>query len=398
PPWTAAPGIAVGPPAPTPSPTPTPPLSPGFAWTGSASIDSGGPLGQTATLLGDGRVLLAGGCGTAAEVYDATTGTFTSTGSMTVARAGSSATLLLDGRVLFAGGSNCGGASGDGSNDGIWASAELYDPATGTFTPTGSMGVPRESHTATRLADGRVLITGGITGTSPNAGTVVSLAAFRLVETSANVLKSAELFDPATGRFSPTGSMSTIRDQHTATLLEDGRVLVVGGGGEGYASETSADLYDPATGRFSRTGSMETGRYLHTATLLQDGRVLVVGGRSPNDSVYTSAELYDPATGKFGSGGSITEGRQQQTATLLTDGRVLIAGGYWSDGQKWRVLSSAEMYDPVTGNFSPIGSMGAPRNGHTATLLNDGRVLIIGGEEIGNSGGVAVESAVLYQP
>jgi hypothetical protein len=143
---------------------------------------------------------------------------------------------------------------------------------------------------------------------------------------------------------------------------------------------------------------METGRYLHTATLLQDGRVLVVGGRSPNDSVYTSAELYDPATGKFGSGGSITEGRQQQTATLLTDGRVLIAGGYWSDGQKWRVLSSAEMYDPVTGNFSPIGSMGAPRNGHTATLLNDGRVLIIGGEEIGNSGGVAVESAVLYQP
>jgi hypothetical protein len=394
PPWTAAAAIAVGPAAPTPSPTPSPPLSPGFAWTGSSSTNPGGPLGQTATLLADGRVLVAGGCGMAAELYDPSTGSFAPTGSMTVARGGSTATLLLDGRVLFTGGYNCA----DASSDGIWASAELYDPATGAFHPTGSMGVPRENHTATRLADGRVLIAGGITGASPSGGTAVTLAAFRLVETSANILTSAELFDPATGRFSPTGSMSTIRDNHTATLLQDGRVLVVGGGGEGYASQTAADLYDPATGTFSRTGSMKTGRYLHTATLLQDGRVLVVGGRSPGDSVYTSAEIYDPATGKFGSAGSMKEGRQQHTATLLTDGRVFIAGGYWSDGQKWRVLSSAEMYNPATGNFSPIGSMGTPREGHTATLLIDGRVLIVGGEDIGNSGGVAVDSAVLYQP
>ena len=92
------------------------------------------------------------------------------------------------------------------------------------------------------------------------------------------------------------------------------------------------------------------------------------------------------------------EGRQQQTATLLPDGRVFIAGGYWSDGQKWRVLSSTEMYDPATRTFSPIGSMGAARDGHTTTLLDDGRVLIVGGEDIGNSGGFGVASAVLYQP
>jgi len=394
PPWTPATGIAVGPPAPTPSPTPTPPLSPGFGWTGSTPSPDGGPVGETATLLADGRVLLAGGCTTAAVLYDPTTGTFTPTGSMTASRGGTTATRLVDGRVLFTGGGDCA----DANSSGIWASAELYDPTTGTFSLTGSMQTPREQHVATLLKDGRVLITGGVTGASPTTGTAVSLASYRLVETSAIVLKSAELYDPATGTFSRTGSMSSIRDQHSATLLQDGRVLVVGGGGEGYASVSSADLYDPATGRFTKTGSMKTGRWLHTATLLQDGRVLVAGGRSPQDSVYRSAEVYDPATGRFGSAGSMGEGRQQHTATLLADGRVLIAGGYWSDGQHWRVLSSTEMYDPRTGNFSPIGSMGTPRDGATATLLDDGRVLIAGGEDIGNGGGVGVASAVLYQP
>jgi hypothetical protein len=143
---------------------------------------------------------------------------------------------------------------------------------------------------------------------------------------------------------------------------------------------------------------MKTGRWLHTATLLQDGRVLVLGGRSPQDSVYQSAETYDPGSGKFSAAGAMAEGRQQHTATLLPGGRVLIAGGYWSDGRNWRVLDGTEMYDPATGNFSPSGSMGTPREGHTATLLNDGRVLIAGGEDIGRDGGVGVPSAVLFQP
>jgi Tol biopolymer transport system component len=390
PPWRPVTGVAVGPPAPTPVPTPTPSLAPGFAWTGTMSTDAGGPLAESATKLANGRVLFAGGCSTAAELYDRSTGTFTPTGDMTAVRAGSAATLLLDGRVLFTGGYNCGPAG----QDGVWASAELYDPSTGTFSPTGSMGTPREFQTATLLKDGRVLITGGYTAAPPSAGSAVTLASYRLVESAASVLKTAEVYDPATGRFTPTGPMSSIRDQHTATLLQDGRVLVIGGGGEGYASQKTADLYDPATGKFRRTGSMKTGRWLQTATLLQDGRVLVTGGRSPQDSVYKSAEMYDPGTGTFASAGTMHEGRQQQTATLLPDGRVFIAGGYWSDGQKWRVLSSTEMFDPATAKFTSIGSMGAERSSHTATLLDDGRVLIAGG----NDSGAGVGPAVLYQP
>jgi hypothetical protein len=259
--------------------------------------------------------------------------------------------------------------------------------------------VPRELHTATLLTDGRVLITGGVTGGSPLGSGSVVLASYRTVESSSSVLRTAELYDPATGTFSPTGSMSTIRDHHTATLLQDGRVLVVGGGGEGYASQTSAELYDPAKGSFSGTGSLKSGRWLHTATLLADGRVLVAGGRSPKDSTYASAELYNPRTGRFTSTGSMKASRQQQTATLLPDGRVLIAGGFQQDGASgWDVLSSTELYDPGNGTFSPAGSMGDARQDGTATLLDDGRVLIVGGVGIGTKGSVGLTSAVLYQP
>ncbi len=393
-PWTPAPATAVGPPPPTPSPTPTPALSPGFSWTGSMNTKEDGPLGETATLLADGRVLITGGCSTAVELYDPATGTFSPTGSLTATRGGKTATLLQDGRVLIAGGYNCA----DAEHAGIWTSAELYDPATGTFGPTGSMSQPREFHTATLLADGRVLITGGITGASPLASRPVALASYRLVETSANVLASAELYDPATGTFSKTGSMTNFRDSHTATLLQDGRVLVVGGGGEGYASRTSAELYDPASGKFSRTGSMKSGRWLHTATLLQDGRVLIAGGRSPKDSTYASAEVYDPGSGKFSSAGSMKASRQQQTATLLPDGHVLIAGGLQQSASSWDVLSSTELYDSGTGTFTPAGSMGDAREDGTATLLADGRVLIAGGTGIGTKGLVGLTSAVLYQP
>lgn len=393
-PWTPAPPIAVGPAAPTPAPTPTPDLAPGFTWAGTSTFDPGFSSANPATKLADGRILITESCGTAAELYDPTTGTFTPTGSLSVNRASSTATLLLDGRVLIAGGYDCGRAG----EDGIWPTAEVFDPATGAFSATGSMHTGREFHTATLLADGRVLIAGGYTVPPPAAAGGVTLASVRTAESAASVLKTAELYDPATGRFSTTGSMTTIRDNHTATLLEDGRVLVVGGGGEGYASSTSADVYDPETGTFTATGSLTTGRWLHTATRLADGRVLILGGRSPQDFVHDSAEVYDPRSGTFRSAGSMREGRQQHTATLLDDGRVLITGGYWSDGQDGRVLSSTELYDPATGASDPIGSMGTPRNSHSATLLDDGRVLISGGSDIGRVGSVSVDSAVLYQP
>jgi Tol biopolymer transport system component len=393
-PWTPAPAIAVGPAAPTPSPTAAPDLAPGFTWAGSPSTTEDGPLGETATKLADGRVLITAGCGTAAALYDPMTGAFSPTGPLGATRGSAVATLLRDGRILITGGYNCARAG----EDGVWATAEIYDPATGTFNATGSMTTPREFHTATLMPDGRVLVAGGYTAPHPPTAGGITLASVRTAESATSVLASAEIFDPSTGTFSKTGSMSTFRDNHTATLLPEGRVLVIGGGGEGYASSTSAEIYDPATGKFTDTGSLETGRWLHTATLLDDGSVFVLGGRSPEDSVYASAEVYDPGSGRFSPAGSMGEGRQQHTATLLVDGRVLIAGGYWSDGQGWRVLSSTEMFDPGTGDFSPIGSMGTPRSGHTATRLDDGAVLVVGGSDIGREGGVAVDSAVLYRP
>jgi hypothetical protein len=234
------------------------------------------------------------------------------------------------------------------------------------------MTTARLNDSATLLQDGRVLIAGG----------------------GQNNLALAELYDPKTGTFKSTGSMTTPRSAGTATLLEDGRVLVAGGfKGSAFAS---AELYDPKTGSFALTGSMATPRGSHTATRLSDGRVLIVGG-SNSDSGLASAELYDPNTGAFSPTGSMTTARLNNTATLLQDGRVLIAGGTDSL-YATRTFASAELYDPKTGAFSPTGSMGAARSGQTATLLQDGRVLIAGGSSF--SGGVfsTLASAELYDP
>lgn len=289
--------------------------------------DGAGTYGHTATLLPNGNVLLAGGflnsmwdyggstSSNGASLYDSATGVFSATGNMTAFRAGHTATLLANGKVLIA-----GGADQDPTGSGL-ASAELYDPSTGTFTQTGSMTAGRFMHTATQLQNGKVLIVGGaLTSTS-------------------NPLATAEIYDPAAGTFTATGAMATAREQHTATLLADGRALIVGGGspvsGSNFQATATAEIYDPSTGSFSVTGSMAASRTFHTATLLPNGTVLVAGGGAEN----STAEIYDPATSSFSITGGMEVGRSGHTATLLPNGNVLVAGGGLFVG-----LASAELY------------------------------------------------------
>jgi hypothetical protein len=339
---------------------------------------------HTATLLPDNKVLVAYGSNSSAysiatgyvglssiEVYDPGTGTFTEiVGDDGAGTYGHTATLLPNGKVLLAGGfvNSVWDYSGiSGSSNG----ASLYDSATGVFSGTGNMTADRGYHTATLLANGKVLIAGGADQDPTGTG-----------------LASAELYDPSTGTFTQTGSMAVGRFLHTATLLQNGKVLIVGGVLTSASDPVAtAEVYDPSTGFFTMTGAMATAREQHTATLLPDGRVLIAGGATSagaGDPTAT-AEVYDPSTGTFSVTGSMAEARTYHTATLLPSGKVLVAGG--SDEN-----STAEVYDPATNSFSITGGMEIGRSGHTATLLANGSVLVAGG---GIFAGLA--SAELYQ-
>ena len=341
---------------------------------------------HTATLLPSGSVLIAGGSYyvssaasdeilASAELFDPAAGTFAATGShMSYARENHTATLLPSGQVLIA-----GGFSYYGVHIEIAGSAELYDPAAGTFTPAGifgSMTTARASHTATLLPNGMVLIAGGEDFNS--YGQTTSLA-------------SAELYDPVAVTFTATGNMTTSRAAHTATLLGNGKVLIAGGYESGNIL-ASAELYDPSTGTFTATGSMTAARLGHTATLLQSGKVLIAGGNDDNNYL-ASAELYDPVVVTFTAAGNMTTSRAAHTATLLPSGMVLVAGGDGGNGEN--PVASSELYDPTARTFSVTGNLTATvaRAAHTATLLGNGKVLIAGGE---GEYGVSLASAVLY--
>jgi hypothetical protein len=226
--------------------------------------------------------------------------------------------------------------------------AELYDPITGLFTRTGSMKTARQDSTATALADGRVLLTGGLV-VSPEDATVVTY------------LSSAELYEPVTGRFAPTGSMKTARSLHAAVLLRDGRVLIAGGVGTEFVDLSSAELYDPVTGTFAPTGSMKTVRNVPAAALMNDGRVLVAG--------ESSAEIYDLTTGKFTPSGPSSG--WPGYVTLLRDGRLLAADRLNGPGP------NVEIYDPRTGAFTVAGAM-PDTSVKMVVRLSDGRVLFPG--------------------
>jgi len=356
-----------------------PQIAPSWNFTGSLNAHR---RVHTATMLPNGKILVAGGYGgsgflNSAELYDPNTGTWSVTGSLSVARYLPTATLLPNGKVLVAGGySNTAPPS-----FGITDSAELYDPATGTWSVTGNLTTHRAWHSAALLPNGKVLLAGGAGGSN-----------------NSSILNTAELYDPATGTWSVTGSLIAARYGHTATLLQNGNVLIAGGSDDGDLASTlaSAELYDPAIGRWSNTANLNRSRVLHTATLLPNGKVIVAGGYDWPPISLNSAELYDPATGTWSITGNLNTARDSHTATPLPNGQVLVAGGYdWNRGFPSGDLNSTELYDPPTGAWNNTAHLNTARYSHTATLLQNGKVLVAGG--FNNTDGT-LNSAELYDP
>ena len=339
-------------------------VSTGFASIGDMSVARSG---HTGTLLTDGRVLVVGGTDDSihsAELFDPATGGFEPvSGVMIHVRAGHSAALVRDGKVLIAGGGDSDGA--------LFPIAELFDPATQTFSATGDLVQARTHATATLLPGGKVLIAGG-------------------EDSQGKLLSTAELYDPGTGTFSPTGNMQSPRAEHTATLLANGKVLLLGSS----KSIAEAELFDPATGVFTATGPLGTPRAQHAAVLLRGGKVLVLGGAKtmmpggggapPAPVSLDSVEVYDPASGKYETVGKLLVARDSHTATLLSSGAVLVAGGYVhgfdGDAQPYfETMFQAELIDPASFTSTPAASLEQARAEHVATILNDGQILVTGG-------------------
>ena len=313
---------------------------------------------HTATLLADGRVLVVGGLDkregydadrfyttATAELYDPKSGTWAVTGSLHDARFQHTATLLPNGKVLVAGGNTV-------FNVAI-ASAELYDPATGVWTPTGSLNIPRFEHTAHLLANGKVLV---IAGNNQNY----------------TAFYNPELYDPATGIWTNAGNINNARARHTSTLLPDGRIFIAGG-----SASPSVEIYDPVSETSTTMGDLNTARTQHTATLLLNGKVLVVAGRDGTNNASGTAELCDPASGTCTNTGSLIP-RDQHKATLLRDGKVLVTGGL---DITFNSTASAQLYDPASGTWRDTHRMNTARMYHTSTLLLNGKVLVAGGAE-----------------
>src|SRR5947209_15383355 len=310
--------------------------------------------------------LLALTLGLASPASAQAPGTWAPIADLNQPRAEHTATLLANGTVLISGGRDAA--------DQPLASAEIYDPATGGYTLLASpLPAPVWGHTATRLGDGTVVIAGG-TG---DGGLPVA---------------AVQLFDPATDTFTALDPMSTPRARHTATLLHDGRVVVIGGT-DGSKALASLEVYDPTTRTFSLAPrALAVARQDHTATLLPDGRVLVAGG-SDFSGALESAELYDPTAGTVSPAGPLNVPRTLASAALLLDGTVLVAGGQTTTSSD---LDSAEVYDAATNAFAWLpAAMGTARSDHLGVqLLHNGKVLISGG----TSGGQLVASAEVYDP
>jgi hypothetical protein len=288
--------------------------------------------GHAALLLPDGDVLVVGGHASSAttERYDPDTDSWSPGPAMGVARTDFAATELADGRLLVTGGMNAGG---------MLVSAEIYDPAADAWTPAADMSVARRIHALVTLRDGRVLAIGGASASGMSIG-------------------DTEVYAPATNDWTPTDSLAATRSHLTATLLPDGTVLAAGGV-EASSLLATAERYDPASGEWSPAAAMAVPRVDHTATLLQDGTVLVVGPQS--------AERYHPADDAWTFAGDLVNHQAGHQTTVLPNGSLLVTGG------------ATEVVDPTTGSWLTAGRMAFVRRDHSATLLRDGSVLVAGG-------------------
>jgi hypothetical protein len=228
----------------------------------------------------------------------------------------------------------------------------------------------------------------GQTATLLNSGTVLIVGGYDI---NGYALASTELYNPTTGAFTTTGNLNTARTNHTATLLDDGTVLIAGGFDSSTNLLANTELYNPATGTFTFTGSLGTARANHTAVLLGNGKVLLAGSIDSSGNASAAAELFDPSVGAFIPTGSLNTARGMHTAALLNDGTVLVLSGGSSAG----ILTSAELYNPVSGTFSLTGSLNTGRVQDTATLMNNSMVLVAGGQDASSN---VLASAELYNP
>lgn len=325
-------------------------------------------VNHSATLLRDGRVLVAGGMDEGfnplrtAEVFDPETNRWSAAGEMRTARTEHSATLLEDGRVLVTGGMN--------EKLEIVGSTEIFDPKTGKWFEYESMRTVRRGHFALSLPDGRVAVVGGVGQTLGGLGILANIAAV-------GALLSTEVYDPQTDTWSRASDMLEGHSGGLAVVLKDGRVLIAGGynQAEGLAS---SEIFDPNIDEWIRTASMARKTFANTATVLSDGTVLFTGGfgmSRAKGGIPPGSEVFDPKTNEWRKAPDTVHGRMKHTITLLPDGRVVTIGGSTAGGP----VNTAEYMNPMTWAWSEITPMSVERSGHTATLLHDGRILVAGG-------------------
>lgn len=293
---------------------------------------------------------------------------FSAVDQLSNSRSEHTTTLLNDGRLLVVGGFNGSSLS----------SVEIYDPVADEWSLANSLNFARSGHAATKLANGKVIVSGG------------------RVNFGLTTLSSVEIYDPVNNSWTAAESMNIGRNAHTSTLLNNGSVLVVGGTNldlSGTGLTPSVEIYNPNTGSWTTVSSLSIARTSHTTTLLSAGKVLVAAGFVGNGvSGGDTAELYDIGNDEWTSAGDLSTQRSRHSASILANGKVLIVGGQRDSGASISSLASAELYDPTMNEWSSTSSLGVSRTRHRAILLEDGNVLITGGE----SGSGVINSTELY--